>query len=283
MIKADNKIEKNWGHNIISKNEKSLPGLKFKFIIDNLEHVREDTKVLEVGCGEGKHLLSILRYKKDLKLFGCDINKTQIENAKKIEKSISYICCDGLNLPYKNEEFGVVYFSDYLEHVSDINKALVEIKRVLKPGGLLIGNIPCEGNALSMYNITYKLLRKRAMKIMKIKEHFKLYSVGSITKALSDAGFYFIKQRYSYHILGNISDFSLFLMLSLSNRLEKNFWSANKFYSGDKNIIKKSITKRLFNFLLGFFNLLSYYESSLLKNKKFFSNGYLFLVIKPSQ
>lgn len=37
-------------------------------------------------------------------------------------------------MPLQDEKFDIIIISDYLEHVDDINKALSELKRVVKPG-----------------------------------------------------------------------------------------------------------------------------------------------------
>jgi len=49
---------------------------------------------------------------------------------------------DLLGLTYGDESFDVVLHSDTLEHIPDIDKALSEIWRVLKPGGATVFSIP---------------------------------------------------------------------------------------------------------------------------------------------
>ncbi|MBD1805026.1 class I SAM-dependent methyltransferase [Microcoleus sp. FACHB-SPT15] len=50
--------------------------------------------------------------------------------------------CDITSLPFKNEEFDLVFASHVLEHIKDDLKAISEIKRVLKPGGIAILPVP---------------------------------------------------------------------------------------------------------------------------------------------
>ena len=47
-------------------------------------------------------------------------------------------------LTFQDNSFDVLINSDVLEHVSDLNKALSEIKRVLKPGGFHIFTLPVD-------------------------------------------------------------------------------------------------------------------------------------------
>jgi len=45
---------------------------------------------------------------------------------------------DASNLPFSNASFDVILMSEVIEHVPNAEKALAEINRVLKPGGLLL-------------------------------------------------------------------------------------------------------------------------------------------------
>lgn len=49
---------------------------------------------------------------------------------------------DLLNLSYADERFDLVINSDVLEHVPDIERALSEVRRILKPDGLYIFTVP---------------------------------------------------------------------------------------------------------------------------------------------
>ncbi|MDQ1254826.1 MAG: hypothetical protein QG646_4096 [Euryarchaeota archaeon] len=49
---------------------------------------------------------------------------------------------DLLNLPFKSKIFDCVFASHVLEHIQDDEKAIAEIKRILKPGGIAILPVP---------------------------------------------------------------------------------------------------------------------------------------------
>ena len=46
------------------------------------------------------------------------------------------------NIPYSKSVFDIVTAFDVMEHVVDLDRALLEIERVCKPGGLIIINLP---------------------------------------------------------------------------------------------------------------------------------------------
>jgi len=99
--------------------------------------------VLDVACeaGYGSHFLAIKGAKK---VYGVDID----ENALKVAKTyyahpnVEYIKGDVLNLPFPNNFFDVVVSFETIEHISDTEEYITEIKRVLKPGGVFICSTP---------------------------------------------------------------------------------------------------------------------------------------------
>ena len=99
----------------------------------------DNKKILEVGCGNGKLWMkdaSTLRY--DLTL--SDISSGMLLDAKKNLKeypNIKYQVIDCNQIPYEDECFDEIIANHVLFYVNDIHKALKEIKRVLKKGGIL--------------------------------------------------------------------------------------------------------------------------------------------------
>ncbi|CAI2377393.1 unnamed protein product [Moneuplotes crassus] len=95
-------------------------------------------KVLETGCGTG---INSEFYKEDAEVTAVDWSKNMIQEALGKEydtKKIKYKIADVENLPYKDESFDTVVDTFSLQSYFDRNKALGEIKRVLKPGGLFL-------------------------------------------------------------------------------------------------------------------------------------------------
>jgi ubiquinone/menaquinone biosynthesis C-methylase UbiE len=95
-------------------------------------------KILDVACGTGKSTESLVT--EDTQVFGCDHDPLMIEEAKKQAQTkdlaIQYSVGEVENLPYPDGEFDVVVVGTAL-HWFVNEKAISEIKRVLKPGGLL--------------------------------------------------------------------------------------------------------------------------------------------------
>jgi len=91
-------------------------------------------KILDVGCGPGAALLYLSRFGD---VMGVDLSDDALVYARKRGKVKK---ADISSLPFKNASFDVVACLDVLYHqwVEDNKKALLEIKRVLKPGGIFL-------------------------------------------------------------------------------------------------------------------------------------------------
>ncbi|OGH14330.1 MAG: hypothetical protein A2687_01740 [Candidatus Levybacteria bacterium RIFCSPHIGHO2_01_FULL_38_26] len=90
-------------------------------------------KILDAGCGPGAALVYLSKFGD---VVGVDISDDALKFAKKRGKVVKG---DVSDLPFKDETFDVVVCLDVLYHKwVDLKKALSELKRVLKPGGVLL-------------------------------------------------------------------------------------------------------------------------------------------------
>ncbi len=133
-----------------------------------LKHVSPREKVLDIGCGEGA--LSILIAKKGAEVTACDISGPNIENAKRyaqrhgVEKKIKFLIADAENLPLEEGSFDLVISSHVLEHLSNFNKGLLEIKRVTKKRAIIALPTCLNLCALSLLGgAEYWYIRKRTL------------------------------------------------------------------------------------------------------------------------
>lgn len=93
--------------------------------------------ILEVGCGTGAVLSddesSLIGY-----LHGIDIDYRVCEMATRNAQNSAICNADALGLPYADNSFDLVYCHYFLLWLPDPLRALIEIKRVLKPGGVFL-------------------------------------------------------------------------------------------------------------------------------------------------
>ena len=104
--------------------------------------------ILEVGDGECSYLYYFLKKTKPNQFILQDIFPERMKYAKSYPgyKDAEFIGSDVLNLPIKEDNIDVVMAFGLLHHIPNIEEALSEITRVLKPVGYFIFRDPWVGN-----------------------------------------------------------------------------------------------------------------------------------------
>ncbi|MGV8981153.1 class I SAM-dependent methyltransferase [Clostridium sp.] len=98
----------------------------------------KNMKVLELACGTGQLTFSLC--KKVAAWEATDFSKKMIQEAKSRASNlpVTFTVQDATNLPYEDGRFDTVVIANALHIMPNPDKALTEIRRVLKKGGLLI-------------------------------------------------------------------------------------------------------------------------------------------------
>jgi SAM-dependent methyltransferase len=101
---------------------------------------KPDARVLDLGCGTGRvtHRLSEMGYD----VIGVDPSDSMIDVATSVHPQIDFVVGDGTDLHFQDDAFDYVLFSyyglDYIYPEEQRIRALREIYRVLKPGGIFV-------------------------------------------------------------------------------------------------------------------------------------------------
>lgn len=259
------KFEPRWGGAAIDPTAHDLPALKAAYL---LRHAPAAGKLLELGSGEGKILRTLGRARPQLTLIGCDVRDVPPSDGafefRRAERG----------LPAADAELDAVVFVDVLEHVLDPAQTLADVRRALRPGGLLIGFIPLEGEPLSAYALYRALLGRDLYR--HTKEHEQSFTRSSALGLLS--GFELLDVRHAYHALGQTLDATFFAAARLP-RLRRFWWTENRYYRPERRDL--ALLPRLLNGMLGLGNRLAYAESRLLSRVSWFSAGLLFAARRP--
>ena len=98
--------------------------------------------VLDVACGEGYGSSFISRDAKSV--IGVDISKEAVTHAsqKYQETNLEFLEGSAIDLAFPNHSFDVVVSFETIEHLAEQEQMLSELKRVLKPNGILIISSP---------------------------------------------------------------------------------------------------------------------------------------------
>ena len=112
--------------------------------------LNESGIMLDVGCGEGRHIFGIMQEHPEIKCIGLDMDNDSLHKAEEgyeYFKSISNVGAEFLkgsaySLPFLDNSLDLIVCSEVLEHLHQYNDAVKEIHRVLKPGGKFYASVP---------------------------------------------------------------------------------------------------------------------------------------------
>lgn len=103
------------------------------------------TRVLEVGCGDG-FVLEALSEKTDAELTGIELSETRLARARRRAPGARLVLGDARQLPFASDAFDLVICTEVLEHIPEPERAINEIRRVTRVGGIAVVTVPNETN-----------------------------------------------------------------------------------------------------------------------------------------
>ena len=92
-------------------------------------------RVLDVGCGKGRFARVLQERHAGASLVGLDLAEAMLRH---VPVGIAACCGSMTALPFPSESFDCVYATESLEHAVDIEEAVTEMCRVVRPGGRIV-------------------------------------------------------------------------------------------------------------------------------------------------
>lgn len=142
------------------------------------KYCKKPGKILDVGTAGGA-FLHICK-QKGWEVSGCEVNEWLCKWGKKNYR-IPINSGTLFDQKYKASSFDVITLWDVLEHTPDPKKVLKECNRILKPGGLLIINIPDIGTWIA------KLMRRKWVFLLSV--HLFYFTKKTIIKMMENSGY----------------------------------------------------------------------------------------------
>jgi SAM-dependent methyltransferase len=116
--------------------------------------VRAGDRVLDLGCGFGRHAFESLR--RGARVVACDMSTAELKDVSGMFAAMAQeegarlpatawggvTGGDATRLPFADASFDRVIASEVLEHIPDDEAAFAELARVLRPGGTLAVTVP---------------------------------------------------------------------------------------------------------------------------------------------
>jgi SAM-dependent methyltransferase len=128
--------------------------LLFHYKLAN-DYINNDLSIiLDIACGAGYGASFLAGMKHHV--VGGDINPKTIEYANSRyshQENLTFKVMDALQVDYPNSTFDYITSFETIEHISDVDKYLIELKRLLKPNGLIFVSTP--QNSLGHIPLTF--------------------------------------------------------------------------------------------------------------------------------
>jgi ubiquinone/menaquinone biosynthesis C-methylase UbiE len=162
-------------------------------------------RLLDAGCGPGTITLGLARKVAPGQVIGIDLEESQFgrarDRAKREELNLEFRKGSVYELPFEDGFFDAVYSHALLESLSDPAAALAELRRVLKPGGL-IGVRASDLGGLLLDAASEGPAQALAAYVGNQKQRCTDPNMGrKLGRLLRGAGFRVLKQTASYEVI----------------------------------------------------------------------------------
>jgi SAM-dependent methyltransferase len=150
--------------------------------------VRKVARLLDLGCGDGNNLVWLSNYAEAP--YGSDYNLVRVVRAKAQNSAATIFVADILDFPAEDDAFDVVFFNHVVEHIPDDVGALGAVRRIVKPGGLLVLGTPNEGAWW------WQWAYRRDPASLRNTDHRHFYTALTIGAKLLKAGFEIVETHH---------------------------------------------------------------------------------------
>jgi len=178
-------------------------------------------RILDVGCGTGANLLMLSKYG-DAE--GVDISPDALSFCR--ERGIDKVKLGAAEkLPYDDATFDLVTALDVVEHMDDDVACVLEMRRVLRPGGRVLIFVP---TFMFLWGLQDD-----------VSNHRRRYRLSELHRVLDQAGFEVERSTYA-----NITFFAPILLI-------RQFMKVTRLKTSSENNINVSALNGLFSWLFG--------------------------------
>lgn len=166
----------------------------------NILGFRTGDTVLDLGCGEGRHVISFY-VEANVHAIGVDLGFNDLKTTEKkfapfnepgnTRKHFHLACTNALQLPFADASFDKVVCSEVLEHIPDYQGALREIERILKPGGVAAISVPRFVPEWICWALSDEYHSNEG-------GHLRIFKAHQLKREIENTGLRFIRQHWAH-------------------------------------------------------------------------------------
>ena len=163
--------------------------------------LRPAERVLDMGCGGGRHAFGCLR--RGAVVVALDADPGEVKGVIGLMMAMveagevpeggagAGVRGDALRLPFPDGAFDTVICAAVLEHIPDDSSAMAELSRVLRPGGLLAISVPRYGPELVNWSLSEQYHSVPG-------GHLRIYRRRQLLGRLEDAGLELVASHHAH-------------------------------------------------------------------------------------
>ncbi len=152
---------------------------------------------MEIGSGKGRLLNHLFKQGYDIR--GVELNQSYIDAGKVLFGELPVSAVDSEKLPAGDGSLDIVMSFDVFEHIPDTDRHLLEVKRVLKPGGYYLLQTPNKWT-----NAIFETFRWKSFTAWKV-QHCSLHNYWELRRRCEKHGF-----SVKYYDIPLVNDFFRF-------------------------------------------------------------------------
>ena len=172
----------------------------FQSELDSDSPVTQNKRIKLRKDAETSSLLKVLHFAPEQEFYKRFKKQTNIEyTTTDLLSPLADVKADICNLPFEDNAYDIIFCNHVLEHIPDDTKAMQELFRVLKPGGMGIFQIPQDLSRASTFTDDTIVDQKERSKIFGQYDHVRVYGRDYFEK-LRSIGFKVIEEDYTHKI-----------------------------------------------------------------------------------
>ena len=172
----------------------------FQSELDSDSPVTQNKRIKLRKDAETSSALKVLHFAPEQEFYKRFKKQTNIEyTTTDLLSPLADVKADICNLPFEDNAYDIIFCNHVLEHIPNDTKAMQELFRVLKPGGMGIFQIPQDLSRASTFTDDTIVDQKERSKIFGQYDHVRVYGRDYFEK-LRSIGFKVIEEDYTHKI-----------------------------------------------------------------------------------